>query len=61
MGLIDGVQHVFVIPFGNEELVKIPDSYMVRYALREVGAEVDLYSSGNKKGRERRGIAVRED
>ena len=48
MGLINGVQHVFIITFGNEELVKIPDSYMVCDALREVGAEVDLYCSGIK-------------
>ena len=61
MGLIDGVQHVSIIPFGNEELVKIPDSYMVRYALCEVGAEVDLCCSGNEAARERREIAVRKD
>jgi hypothetical protein len=61
MGLVNGVQHVFVISFGNKELVKIPDSYMVRYALREVGAEVDLCCSGNKAAREMREIAVRKD
>lgn len=61
MGLIDGVQHVFVIPFGNKELVKIPDSNMVRYTLREVGAEIDLYSGCNRAARERREIAVKED
>jgi hypothetical protein len=49
MGLINGVQHVSIVPFGNEEFVKIPDGYMVSNALREVGAEVDLCCSGNRK------------
>ena len=61
MGLINGVQHVFIITFGNEELVKIPDSYMVCDALGEVGAEVDLCCSSSKAARERRKIAISKD